>query len=129
MILILKSPFSSAHLYSQPQWDETTNKATFGRCHTPYGHGHNYALEVGFVIKSADLKQKRASYQKLLKELTDRLDHEHLNFEIPEFKKTIPTTENIALYFLKKLTTSLPDKDISFLRLYEMDQLWTEIRL
>ncbi|MBV2167819.1 MAG: 6-carboxytetrahydropterin synthase [Bdellovibrio sp.] len=129
MILTLKSPFSSAHLYSQPQWDEAKNRDTFGRCHTSYGHGHNYVLEVGFIIKNSELATKKDSYQKLLKDLTDRLDHEHLNFEIPEFKSTIPTTENITLYFFKKLTDSLSDKDISFLRLYEMDQLWTEIRL
>lgn len=129
MILSLKSPFSSAHFYAQPLWDKTQNETTFGRCYTPYGHGHNYVLEVGFLLKDSDLPQKKNQYQNLLTQLTTRLDHEHLNFVIPEFKNKVPTTENIALYFLEKLKMSVSEKDLSYIRLYEMDNLWTEIRL
>lgn len=126
MILSLKSSFSSAHFYEQPLWDKTQNENTFGRCYTPYGHGHNYVLEVGF--NTHDLESK-TRYQNLLTQLTTRLDHEHLNFVIPEFKDKIPTTENIALYFLEKLKKVVSEKELSYLRLYEMDTLWTEIRL
>lgn len=129
MILSLKSCFSSAHFYAQPQWDAVKNQETFGRCYTPYGHGHNYVLEVGFHIGGEDVLAKKGSYETLLKELTHRLDHEHLNFVIPEFKERIPTTENTALYFLEKLKLSISEKQIAFVRLYEMDNLWTEIRL
>ncbi|WP_374028675.1 6-carboxytetrahydropterin synthase [Bdellovibrio bacteriovorus] len=129
MILTLVSSFSSAHFYSQPQWDEKKNLATFGRCYTRYGHGHNYKLEVGFRVAAAELSDKKESYQELLYRLTSILDHEHLNFVIPEFKEQIPTTENIALYFLNKLKLHVSEKDLSYLRLYEMDNLWTEIRL
>lgn len=127
MILTLKSPFSSAHFYAQPLWDKTQNENTFGRCYTEYGHGHNYILEVGFEVKLEDL-ERRSFYQTLLTQLTTRLDHEHLNFVIPEFKKTVPTTENIALYFFEKLKSFVQEKEISYLRLYEMETLWTEIR-
>ncbi len=129
MILNLRSPFSSAHFYAQPRWDRTRNENTFGRCYTQYGHGHNYVLEVGFHVPSAASLEKRAFYQNTLTQLTTRLDHEHLNFVIPEFKDKVPTTENIALYFLEKLKTAVPEEEISYLRLYEMDTLWTEIRL
>lgn len=130
MILALHSAFSSAHFYAQPLWDQTQNEQTFGRCYTDYGHGHNYRIEVGFHIKpDQDIQQTRESYQKVLNSLTHVLDHEHLNFVIPEFKNKIPTTENIALYFLEKLKLSLSEKELSYIRLYEMDSLWTEIRL
>lgn len=129
MILSLKSPFSSAHLYAQPRWDATQNERAFGRCYTPYGHGHNYVLEVGFHAGNEDILSAKRFYETLMQELTHRLDHEHLNFVIPEFKERIPTTENIALYFLEKLKGSIPEKQIAFVRLYEMDNLWTEIRL
>lgn len=129
MILSLKSSFSSAHFYSQPEWSEAKNKEIFGRCHTPYGHGHNYVLEVGFHLHATDLPRQKDSYKKLLTKLTDALDHAHLNFVIPEFKKKNPTTENIALYFLEKLKNATPRGSIAYIRLYEMDNLWTEIRL
>ncbi|NUN07202.1 MAG: 6-carboxytetrahydropterin synthase [Bdellovibrio sp.] len=128
MILALKSTFSSAHFYNQPAWDQTTNENTFGRCYTPYGHGHNYTLEVGFKLHLEDLSRKN-EYLTTLTQLTTRLDHEHLNFVIPEFKNTVPTTENIALYFLDKLKAYYTESEISYIRLYEMDNLWTEIHL
>lgn len=129
MILSLKQNFSSAHLYHQPLWSAEENLQHFGRCHTEYGHGHNYQLEVGFKITEENLKDRSEKYQDLLKTLCNKLDHEHLNFVIPEFKTKNPTTENIALYFLGKLKETLSEKDLSYIRLYETTDLWTEIRL
>ena len=129
MILTLQSGFSSAHLYHQPLWSSEENLKNFGRCFTKHGHGHNYTLEVGFNIGPDQVKEKLEEYKSLLKQLTSALDHEHLNFVIPEFQKTIPTTENIALYFLKKLKASLSEKEIAHIKLYEMNDLWTEIQL
>lgn len=128
MIITVQSSFSSAHFYAQPQWNEQLNRDAFGRCYTPFGHGHNYTLEVGFHSSSSETS-KVQSYQNLLTRLTDPLDHEHLNFVIPEFKESNPTTENIGLYFLEKLKQHLPAEQIAFVRLYEMENLWTEIRL
>ncbi|KHD88757.1 MAG: 6-pyruvoyl tetrahydropterin synthase [Bdellovibrio sp. ArHS] len=128
MMLVLKSPFSSAHLYQQPLWSPEENTKTFGRCYTEHGHGHNYKLEVAFQIRDSEITEQKKELQKLLDSLTRALDHEHLNFVIPEFKTQIPTTENIALYFLNKLKERGRDKDVAYLRLYEMDNLWTEIR-
>lgn len=123
--LTLKSHFSSAHLYHQPLWDEQKNKEVFGRCFTEHGHGHNYTLEVSFQIQLQDLDAKAVEKQKLLDDLTKVLDHEHLNFVVPEFKTKVPTTENIALYFAEKLK----DEKIVNLKVFEMPDLWTEISL
>ncbi len=129
MILAVRSGFSSAHLYHQPLWDEKTNKEVFGRCFTEHGHGHNYTLEVGFKSSIASVEKDQEYYQELVKKLTSILDHEHLNHVIPEFKKTIPTTENIALYFQSKLEQEVAKDQISYIKLFELDNLWTEIRL
>ncbi|HWU44417.1 MAG TPA: 6-carboxytetrahydropterin synthase [Bdellovibrio sp.] len=128
MILTLRENFSSAHLYFQPQWSAEKNLQNFGRCFTEHGHGHNYVLEVSFKVSESNLPEKKKSYQTLLKELCSRLDHEHLNFVIPEFKKIIPTTENILLYFEKKLKDSAAGPHLAGLKLFEMKDLWTEIR-
>lgn len=129
MILTLKSPFCSAHFYYQPQWSFERNQQEFGRCFSPYGHGHNYVLEVSFEISADDGEECVPRLQKTLDTLTARLDHEHLNFMITEFKKNIPTTENIALYFLNKLQTDFPEAKVAGLRLYETDSIWTEIKV
>lgn len=100
----LKSDFCSAHLYHQPAWDHETNRKVFGRCFTPYGHGHNYVLSVSFVTDTADIASFTDEKQRILDSLTRVLDHEHLNFVVPEFKNKIPTTENIVLYFVEKLS-------------------------
>lgn len=122
--LELQSHFSSAHRYAQPLWDDEKNRAAFGRCFTPYGHGHNYRLEVRFLLPEAVAFSKwRRDKQKLLDRLTGELDHEHLNFSIPAFKDKNPTTENIALYFREKLCA----EEVSSIRVFEMPDLWTEI--
>ncbi|MEN0059819.1 MAG: 6-carboxytetrahydropterin synthase [Bdellovibrio sp.] len=127
MILTLRSSFSSAHFYHQPLWSEEQNLHVFGRCHTPYGHGHNYTLEVAFHCQSDRSEPLRQKYQALLQELTSVIDHEHLNFVIPEFKNQVPTTENIARYFWQKLSARVPNSELVSLRLFEMPQLWVEI--
>jgi 6-pyruvoyltetrahydropterin/6-carboxytetrahydropterin synthase len=128
MTMTLKSSFSSAHLYHQPAWSEEQNKATFGRCFTEHGHGHNYTLELSFFVDQEKWQTKKDEYLALLFNLTDKLDHQHLNFDIAEFKKEIPTTENIALYFLNELKKTVSEKEIQSVRLYELDNLWTEIK-
>jgi 6-pyruvoyl-tetrahydropterin synthase len=129
MTLTVASSFSSAHLYHRPEWSDEKNRATFGRCFTEHGHGHNYKLEVNFYVTASEFESAKDTYFALLFNLTDRLDHQHLNFDIPEFASTIPTTENIALYFLNELKKSVPESAIHSLRLYELDNLWTEIKL
>ena len=129
MIVYLKEHFSSAHLYKQSQWDAAENLKHFGRCFNEFGHGHNYTVEVGFHIDEVDFEQTKQKYALVLKEICQKLDHEHLNFSVPEFKTHIPTTENIAIYFHEKLKNQISETKIALIRLYEMNDLWTEIRL
>ena len=124
-LLTLQSAFSSAHFYHQPAWSDEKNREVFGRCFTPYGHGHNYLLEVSFVVSLEEALTLREEKQKRLDDLTRVLDHEHLNFVIPEFARTVPTTENIALYFQEKLK----NEKIKNLKIYETPQLWSELSL
>lgn len=128
MIIFLKKTFCSAHFYTQKNWSEEKNLEVFGRCHTAFGHGHNYTLEVGFQTAPSLITSDRRTYGEILNALTHRLDHEHLNFVIPEFKDKVPTTENIMLYFLEKLKEVLPPEKIYSVKLNEMEDLWTEIR-
>ena len=130
-ILILTEKFSAGHLYKNDNFSESDNKKYFGKCYTKYGHGHNYRLEVGFVIpeKTSEigLKKIKTQLQKKLFSLTNHLDHSHLNFDIAEFKKTIPTTENLVLYFEAKIKKLKLKNQLHHLRLYESDDLFSEL--
>ncbi|MES3038418.1 MAG: 6-carboxytetrahydropterin synthase [Bdellovibrionota bacterium] len=115
-----KLTFSSAHFYAQPKWSAEKNLQEFGKCFTPMGHGHNYVLEIDCEANAEAIKAQA-------KKVVETLDHQHLNFVIPEFKDVVPTTENIAIYISKKIKEPLPAATFT-LRLFEMDNLWTEIQ-
>lgn len=130
-----RASFSSAHLYSNRSFSEQENKATFGKCFTEHGHGHNYLLEAFFegrIDAKSGLIINLLDIDDLLKVLTEVLDHKHLNFDVPEFKETIPTSENLARYCFLKLEdlrqAKLPQVDMRLykVRLFETDDLWVE---
>jgi 6-pyruvoyltetrahydropterin/6-carboxytetrahydropterin synthase len=130
IFLTRKAEFSSSHFYRNPEWSEEENVRRFGKCANVHGHGHNYTLEVtvggevdpvtGFVV---DLK--------LLKEILERevvsvYDHRHLNYEVPEFAKVIPTTENIAVAIWRRLEGKIPNAKLERVRVYEMPDLFAD---
>lgn len=96
--VLLEFRFSSAHLYHQPKWSDKKNKSEFGLCYSKFGHGHNYKLQVT-VPDSKNIETIKNQIQKVV----DLIDHKHLNFEVPEFKNQIPTSEIIVQYFEEKL--------------------------
>src|SRR6059058_3567506 len=108
ILLTRKIEFAASHVYHNPEFSAEENRRIFGKCNNPHGHGHNYILEVtvkgeidsrsGFVI---DLKQLK---EIMNREVVDALDHRHLNKEVPEFARQIPTSENIAIAIWKRLT-------------------------
>ena|SRR5690242_9534065 len=128
--LTRKCEFSAAHHYHNPEFSENENRRIFGKCNNPNGHGHNYTLEVtvkgkvdpetGFVINLVDLKEI------LNREVMDVFDHRHLNKEVPEFAKQIPTTENIAIVIWNRISTKLQDAEMHRVRVYEMPDLFVD---
>ncbi len=105
----LEFRFSSAHLYNQPKWSKSKNKAEFGLCYSQFGHGHNYILRVT-VSDSKEILKIRDQIQKVV----SLVDHKHLNFEVAEFKNKIPTSEVIVQYFKEKLKKIKPQKIVLF---------------
>lgn len=92
---------SASHRLHAPAFDDEHNREVYGKCNNPYGHGHNYFVEVtvagpvdpdtGFVV---DLPKLDALAKR---ELLDRFDHTHLNAD-PEFGgDVVPSTENFAM--------------------------------
>ena len=128
--LTRKAEFSAAHYYWNDAWSEEKNAEVFGRCANRNGHGHNYTLEVtvtgevnavtGFVVDLKELKDV------MEREVVGVYDHRHLNLEVPEFKKTAPTTENIAAAIWRRLEGKIEGPRLHKVRVYEMADLFAE---
>ena len=96
--LIRRYIFSASHRLHTDQLSADENRAVYGKCNNPHGHGHNYALEVtvsgqvnpatGMVCNLADLDDAVRC------EVIERFDHVNLNLQ-PEFASDVPTTENL----------------------------------
>ena len=75
------------------------NALTYGKCNNPYGHGHNYRLEVtvsGAVNEATGMVCNLADLDGFVqREILERFDLENLNMN-PEFKSAVPTTENLC---------------------------------
>ena len=128
--LTRKAEFSASHYYHNPEFTAEENQRIFGKCNNPNGHGHNYTLEVtvkgqvdahsGFVV---DLKQLK---EIMNREVLDALDHRFLNKELPEFRSTIPTTENLAINIWSRLQPKLQIARLHRVRLYETPDLFVD---
>jgi 6-pyruvoyltetrahydropterin/6-carboxytetrahydropterin synthase len=79
---------------------EEENCRLYGKCNNPYGHGHDYVLDVT-VEGSPDGSGQVANRARLDELVRDRvlsqLDHKNLNEDRPEFRANVPTTENLAM--------------------------------
>jgi 6-pyruvoyltetrahydropterin/6-carboxytetrahydropterin synthase len=99
--------FSASHRLHSDAMSAEENHETYGKCNNPYGHGHNYMVEVtvsgpvdaqtGMVCNLVDLDSFVRS------EILERYDHKNLNL-LSDFAKQVPTTENlcIAIYEIVK---------------------------
>lgn len=128
--LTRKAEFSAAHYYWNDAWSKEKNEEVFGRCANRNGHGHNYTLEVT-VTGSVDPMTGFVVDLKALKEVMERevvgvYDHRHLNLEVPEFAKKVPTTENIAIAIWRRLDGKIPGARLERVRVYEMPDLFAD---
>ena len=106
-----KAHFNAAHKLFNKKWSENENIKVFGKCSNENFHGHNYELIVkiyGEIDKATGMVIDLSLLKKIIeKEVEEELDHKNLNLDIPYFKKTIPTTENLAIYIWKKLNKAI----------------------
>jgi 6-pyruvoyltetrahydropterin/6-carboxytetrahydropterin synthase len=103
MILISRTiHFNAAHRLFRRDRSDEWNRATYGAAANAAGYGHNYALELsvaGEIDADNGMVVNLIDVDRILKEEVDRpLDHRNLNEEIREFRETVPTAENLALW-------------------------------
>lgn len=123
--LTRRATFSAAHRLHEPSLSETENRILFGKCNNPNGHGHNYTIEVtvkkevnpqtGMVMNLVDLKNK------IEEEICDKIDHKHLNQDVPEFLNLNPTAENMVVVFWNLLKNRFESGVLYEVKLHETE--------
>jgi 6-pyruvoyltetrahydropterin/6-carboxytetrahydropterin synthase len=100
--------FSASHRLSRPDLSESENLSLYGKCSNPYGHGHNYTVEVtltGPVDSTTGMIANLGDLDPFVeREVVEAFDQKNLNEEVPEFRKTVPTTENVVQEIYRRLS-------------------------
>jgi 6-pyruvoyltetrahydropterin/6-carboxytetrahydropterin synthase len=101
--------FSAAHRLTSAHLSERENRELYGPCFRD--HGHNYVLEVtvrGRVDARTGMVMDLNRLGALLHErLVAKVDHRHLNHDVPFLAGTITTAENVAIAFWRELEPHL----------------------
>ena len=114
--------FSASHRLHSDKLSAEENRATYGKCNNPYGHGHNYTVEItvsgpvdeqtGMVCNLVDLDGFVRS------EILERYDHQNLNL-LREFAKEVPTTENLCIAIYEIVTRGFRHAHLEKVRIEE----------
>jgi 6-pyruvoyltetrahydropterin/6-carboxytetrahydropterin synthase len=91
--------FAASHRLHSPKFSEDENRELYGKCSNPYGHGHDYVLDVTAVGPVDPLSGQAVHVPTLDRlvgeEVLKDFDHHYMNADLGEFKALVPTSENI----------------------------------
>ena len=113
--------FSASHRLHSSQMSDVENRATYGKCNNPHGHGHNYVLEVtvsGQVDRNGMVCNLVALDECVQRKVVTRFDLENLNTR-PEFADAVPTTENLCTVIYDILKREFTQAHLERVRLEE----------
>jgi 6-pyruvoyltetrahydropterin/6-carboxytetrahydropterin synthase len=99
--------FAASHRLYSPAFSEQENKRLYGKCGNPYGHGHNYVLEVtlsGPVDAETGMVANLGELDPFVeREVIEPFDQKYLNEQVSEFRQSVPTTENVCREIYRRL--------------------------
>jgi 6-pyruvoyltetrahydropterin/6-carboxytetrahydropterin synthase len=114
--------FSASHRLHAAQLTAEQNSRIFGKCNNPFGHGHNYVLEVslsGAVNPATGMIANLSDLDGFVQRVVlDALDHQSLNDDVPAFRDSVPTTENLCIEIYRRLI-SFPHAKLQRVRIEE----------
>lgn len=110
--LTRKYRFSASHRLHAAHLSDEENRAIYDKCNNPYGHGHNYELELsvrGPIDGATGRVVSIARLDALVRdEVVGVLDRANLNEDLPEMKGIVPTTENLVDAVQRRLLARWP---------------------
>ncbi len=122
--------FSASHRLHIAALSDEENRRQFGKCNNPSGHGHNYRVEVtliGEVSEATGSLLPLPAFESIVKrDVIDRLDHKHLNTDVPEFREVNPSVENIVKTVWSYLDGSFPPSMSHSVRVWETAKTYAE---
>jgi 6-pyruvoyltetrahydropterin/6-carboxytetrahydropterin synthase len=122
LCLTRRYAFSASHRLNSPMLDEAENLRIYGKCNNPYGHGHNYVVEVtlaGVPDPATGMIANLAVLDKFVNaEVIEPFDHTYLNKDVAAFRDVVPTTENLCIEIFDRLKT-FPGAHLARIRLEE----------
>jgi len=99
--------FSASHRLHSESLSPAENTRIYGKCNNPFGHGHDYILEItaaGQIDARTGLLLPIARLDRLVENEVLRLfTYRNINADIPQFASLVPTTENVALIIAELL--------------------------
>ena len=120
---------SASHRLHTEALSDAANRAAFGKCNNPHGHGHNYRIEVtvagqidpvtGMVINMADLDRVVNEF------VVQRFDHMNLNLD-SLFTDRVSTTENLTIAIFQLLQPALKPAVLEKIRIEETENNFFE---
>jgi 6-pyruvoyltetrahydropterin/6-carboxytetrahydropterin synthase len=120
---------SASHRLHTELFSDEKNEAVYGKCNNPYGHGHNYTVEVmlsgevdpvtGMVCNLGDLDGF------VRREIVDRFDEKNLNLD-RSFASLVPTTENLCVEIYGIIRAGFRDAKLEKIRVEETSNNYFE---
>jgi len=112
LTLSIRRRFCAGAVLHRPAWTEERNRATYGVCANPRGHGHDYRFTVeveGPLDPETGLVEDYAQLMRIVDErIVLAVDHKHLNHDVDFLREVVPTTENLLVVFWERLLPALP---------------------
>lgn len=120
---------SASHRLHTDELSADENRAAYGKCNNPHGHGHNYIVEVlvgGTIETETGMVVDLVALDGAVRErILDRFDHANLNLD-PLFADRVPTTENFSRTIFSLLDKSLPECELEHVRVEETENNFFE---
>jgi 6-pyruvoyltetrahydropterin/6-carboxytetrahydropterin synthase len=126
--------FSASHRLHSSGLSEAENQRIYGKCNNPWGHGHNYRLEVtvsGPVSATTGMVMNIVDLDRIVQhEVLDPFDHKNLNLDVERFRDTVPTSENLLMEIAARLSARWNgEAKLEKLRLQETGKNFFEYQL
>lgn len=130
-----REEFSASHRLHNPDLSDAENERLYGPCNNLHGHGHNYEVEVsvrGPLEQRTGMVMNLSDLMRVLREhIVARVDHKHLNHDVPFLSGVIPTAENIAVAIWNELEPEIEKFEgcrLHRIRLFESRSNFVEYR-
>jgi len=133
MTLTRRYRFPASHRLHTSALSDAENAQLYGKCNNPFGHGHDYVLDItveGAPDASGQIVKRDALDALVTREVLARLEHRNLNCDVPQLRGKVTTTENLALVIQSLLSSrwDLPSR-LAAVRVSETDRNSFELRI